>query len=110
MKPKPLSSLTHFTVPVGMWELLHGMCVLLRGGCCLELRPASACTTFAGLLCRPDLTTVAGPRVRVLSGCCSANDLAFACLRRKTRLGWANGRRSREESHAREGGARAQKP
>src|SRR4029077_18897354 len=46
MKPNPLSSLNHFTVPVGMWELLHGTCVLRRGGCCSELRPASACTTF----------------------------------------------------------------
>src|SRR5271166_1191195 len=28
--------------------ILHDMCVLLRGGCCSELRPASACTAFAG--------------------------------------------------------------
>src|ERR1039458_9751523 len=70
MKPNPLSSLNHLTVPVGMWEFLHGMCVLLRGGCCLELRPASACTAFAGLMCRPDRTTVAGPGGHVLSRCC----------------------------------------
>src|SRR4029077_9845502 len=62
MKPNPLSSLNHLTVPVGMWELLHGMCVLLRGGCCSEPRPASACTTFAGIYYRPDSTTVAGRR------------------------------------------------
>src|SRR5580698_4067823 len=65
MKPNPLSSLNHFTVPVGMWELLHGMFVLRRGGCCLELRPASACTAFAGLLCRPD----AHDRSRSPPGC-----------------------------------------
>src|SRR6202035_702432 len=35
----------------------------------LELRPASACTTFAGLVCRPDSMTVAGPHVAVLSRC-----------------------------------------
>src|ERR1700694_4572859 len=100
MKPNPLSSLNHFTVPVGMWELLHGMCVLLRGGCCLELRPASACTTFAGLLCRPDLTTVAGPGDRVLSRCCSVDDRASASHAPAARLGWVNGPRSRPESRA----------
>src|ERR1700691_1027928 len=67
MKPNPLSSLNHFTVPVGMWVLLHGMFVLRRGGCCLELRPASACTAFAGLLCRPDAHDRSrSPRARVV--------------------------------------------
>src|SRR6476469_5675764 len=110
MKPNPLSSLNHFTVPVGMWELLHGMCVLLRGGCFLELRPASACTTFAGLLCRPDSTTVAGRRRPMLSKCCRPEPSIFQtgrsiCVEAHEcaaggspgRLGWADGRARRRE-------------
>src|SRR5271154_3243124 len=42
----------------------------------LELRPASACTAFAGLMRRPDETTVAGPPPPVLWRCCSLHNQA----------------------------------
>ncbi len=32
MKPKPFSSLNHFTVPVAMWSFLHGYVCCERGG------------------------------------------------------------------------------
>src|ERR1700709_561415 len=44
-----------------------------RGGCFLKLRPASACTTFAGLRRRPFRTTVARQNPRVLRECCGRN-------------------------------------
>ncbi len=34
MKPNPLSSLNHFTVPVGMWVTPPRYVRALRGGCC----------------------------------------------------------------------------
>src|ERR1019366_5816106 len=42
-----------------------------RGGCCSELRPASACTAFAGFFIRPDPPTVPCHRARVLHRCCA---------------------------------------
>src|SRR5580704_7882847 len=63
MNPKPLSSLNHFTVPVGI-TFLHCMsvCLLRRGGRLEKLRPASARTAFAGMHRRRSPRTVARPR------------------------------------------------
>src|ERR1700684_1801142 len=52
-----------------------------RCSCCdaedaVELLPPSTCTAFAGLMRRPDETTVAGPRPPVLSRCCSLHNRA----------------------------------
>src|SRR5437588_9816360 len=69
MKPNPLSSLNHFTVPVGMWELLHGYVLaaarrmLLRASTCERLHH------FCRFLGRPDTTTVARRPRSVLPRC-----------------------------------------
>src|SRR6185369_16532640 len=53
MKPKPFSSLNHFTVPVAISIPLRGMCTALRGGCLKGNNGGTPGTASAELLIDP---------------------------------------------------------
>src|SRR5271166_6054243 len=71
MKPNPLSSLNHFTVPVGMWEssTICACCYAEDAAQSFDLRALALLSPVLG--CRPYKTTVAGPHRRLLQRCCT---------------------------------------